>query len=324
MTATAFFHRHGGRLSDAHSVWPDAPRPWLDLSTGINPQPWRGVARYDRTRLPDPASLGQLEAAAARAFGVRPEQVAATAGADAGLRLLPDLISARETAIVSPTYDGHAQAWAGRRVRQIAPEAMPTDPADCVIVVNPNNPDGRILDAEAINLAGGRTVVIDESFADATPTASLAHRASDRVIVLRSFGKFYGLPGVRLGFVVTSPEMAARVRNRIGDWPVTAEAIAAGTAAYADANWADKARARLVRDARRLDRMLRRAGFEVVGDCPLFRLATAPNAAQHFQRLASLGVLVRPFSHTPDALRFGLPPAGGWARLAAALDVSRG
>jgi cobalamin biosynthetic protein CobC len=324
LTGTATFHRHGGRLSDAHSSWPDAPQPWLDLSTGINPRAWRGAVRYDRTRLPDPEGLAALEAAAARAFGVQPNQVAATAGADAALRLLPELIDARDTAIVSPTYGGHAQAWTGRSVREITPEAVAADPSGCLIVVNPNNPDGRILEADALNLAGARTVILDESFADATPGASLASLASDRLIVLRSFGKFYGLPGLRLGFVVASPRVAARVRDRVGDWPVTAEAIAVGTGAYGDTGWADRARARLVGDARRLDRLLLQSGFEVTGDCPLFRLAVAPDARQRFERLAAQGVLVRPFDHTPDGLRFGLPPAGAWTRLATALEASRG
>ena len=324
MTGTSAFHRHGGRLSDARSAWPDAPQPWLDLSTGINPRAWRGAVRHDRTRLPDPESLAALEATAARAFGVQPDQVAATAGADAALRLLPGLIDAPDTAIVSPTYGGHAQAWAGRSVREITAEAMATDLASCVVVVNPNNPDGRILKADALNLADGRTVIIDESFVDATPQKSLASLAGDRLIVLRSFGKFYGLPGVRLGFVIASPKIAARVRERVGDWPVTAEAIAVGTAAYADAGWADRTRARLVRDAQRLDRLLVQSGFEVTGECPLFRLATTTGANRRFERLAAQGVLVRPFDHTPDSLRFGLPPSGAWTRLATALEASRG
>ena len=250
--------------------------------------------------------------------------MAATAGADAALRLLPHLIDTHDVAIVSPTYGGHAQAWAGRTVREIAPQAMAADTSGCLVVVNPNNPDGRILKAGALNLAAARTVIIDESFADATPSASLAHRAGDRLIVLRSFGKFYGLPGLRLGFVIASPRFAARVRNQIGDWPVTAEAIAVGTAAYADTAWADRTRARLARDARRLDRLLTRSGLSVTGGCPLFRLAITPGASRRFERLAAQGVLVRPFDHTPEALRFGLPPAGAWTRLAAALEASHG
>jgi cobalamin biosynthetic protein CobC len=324
LAGTALFHRHGGRLSDAERAWPDAPRPWLDLSTGINPKPWRGRVAWDRARLPDPASLAALEAAAAQAFGVRPDRVAATAGADTALRLLPELLEARSVAIVSPTYGGHAQAWAGRDVREIAPASLPADGADAAVVVNPNNPDGRILAAADMGLESGRTLVIDESFAEATPEMSLASKASDRLIVLRSFGKFYGLPGVRLGFVVASADLAARVRNRVGDWPVTAEAIAVGIAAYSDAAWAERARVRLARDAQRLDRLLVRAGFSVTGDCSLFRLAFADDAQARFERLAAQGVLVRPFSHTPNALRFGLPPAGGWARLAAALEASHG
>ena len=99
------FHRHGGRVAAARRAFPDAPSPWLDLSTGINPRPWSGprATPEDLGRLPDPEATAALEAAAARAFGTSPERVAAVPGAEAGLRALPRLLGARDVAVVSPT-----------------------------------------------------------------------------------------------------------------------------------------------------------------------------------------------------------------------------
>jgi cobalamin biosynthetic protein CobC len=324
MTGAVFRH-HGGRLSDARAAWPNAPQPWLDLSTGINPRPWRGKTPHDPRRLPDPADLAALEAVAARAFGVDPARVAATAGAETALRLLPRLLDARTVTIVSPTYGAHADAWrqAGAEVQAIAADALADTPSEVALVVNPNNPDGRILPPAALRARAGGWLIVDESFADATPQASIASQAADRVIVLRSFGKFYGLAGVRLGFVIAAPEMAAKIRAALGDWPVSAQAIAYGLAAYADTAWAERTRVRLSHDAARLDRMLTRHGFQVTGDCPLFRLAHTSNAAGRFKALCAQGVLVRPFDHTLNALRFGLPAAGAWARLDTALSAAR-
>jgi cobalamin biosynthetic protein CobC len=321
----AVFLRHGGRLSDARAAWPDAPLPWLDLSTGINPNPWRGKTPHDPQPLPDPADLAALEATAARAFGVGPARVAATAGAEAALRLLPRLLNARTVAIVSPTYGAHADAWrqADVGVQAIAADALTQTRAEVIVAVNPNNPDGCILPSSVLRSAEGRWLVVDESFADATPEVSIAGQADDKTVVLRSFGKFYGLAGIRLGFVIAAPKFAAKVRAAQGDWPVSAQAIAYGRAAYADTVWADRTRRRLRRDAARLDQLLIRRGFRVGGDCPLFRLAQTQHAECWFNALCAQGILVRPFDHTPDALRFGLPPADGWTRLEAALDAAR-
>jgi len=316
------FLRHGGRLAAARAAFPDAPAPWLDLSTGINPRPWKGARATAQalSRLPDPEETAALEAAAARAFGVAPDRVAATPGAEAGLRALPQVIGARSAAIVSPTYGGHAEAWrlAGAKVQIVSDLASAA--AEAAVVVNPNNPDGRRFEELS---ADDRWLIVDESFVETAPQLSVASRAGGRLIVLRSFGKFYGLAGVRLGFVIAEPGLAARVSARFGDWPVSAEAIAAGTAAYADAAWRDRTVARLARDAARLDAMLTAAGFEIVGGTSLFRLTAAPDAARRFAALARAGVLTRPFPEQPTWLRFGLPKSTDWSRLQTALEGLR-
>ena len=315
------FLRHGGRLRAARLSFPEAPRPWIDLSTGVNPwaYPAPRARREDLRRLPDPEVVAALEARAARRFGAQADRVAAVAGAEAALRLLPRLLPARSVRIAGFTYGGHAEAWVA------AGPSPAVGEADAVVVVNPNNPDGRAtpraeLLAEAARLAArGGWLVVDESFADLEPSDSVADAGHPAIAVLRSFGKAYGLPGVRLGFVVAPPALAARVREAVGDWPVSAEALAAGLAAYADDAWLAAVRPRLAAAGAWLDARLAASGLEAVGGTELFRLARAPDAHALWARLCAHGILTRPFAGRPDLLRFGLPRARERARLARAL-----
>jgi cobalamin biosynthetic protein CobC len=315
---------HGGRLGAARTSYPDAPTPWLDLSTGVNPHPYPAPSLASETwsRLPDPESIRALEQAAARTFGVDDTSwVVAAAGSEALIRLLPRLLPARRIGLSARTYGGHAEAWraAGAEV------AADTDPStDLRVVVNPNNPDGRTLSPDQV-LALGGPLIVDEAFAEVVPECSVAALAGapghERLVVLRSFGKFYGLAGARLGFLIAAPPLAERVRQALGDWPVSGPAIAAGLAAYADTAWAVQSRRSLVDDAARLDALLRAAGFEVLGGTPLFRLARAADAPRRFDRLAQAGVLTRPFPWDETLIRFGLPGQDpDWLRLATALE----
>ena len=220
------FTRHGGRLADARAAFPHAPAPWIDLSTGINPRSWpvRNVKRPALDRLPDPADTAALERVAGETFGADPTCVVAVPGADAGLRLLPYLTGARDVAIMEPTYSGHRAAWeaAGISVRGIDRSDRARCSAGALVVVNPNNPDGgSVSPQELLALARNRWLIVDESFVEAEDQLSIAAQVADRIVVLRSFGKFYGLAGVRLGFVIAAREVADRLRAMIGDWPVS-------------------------------------------------------------------------------------------------------
>ena len=318
---------HGGRLARAQAEYPSAPTPWLDLSTGINPQGWRRgrPPRESLTRLPDPAETQALEAAAAAAFGARPESVVAVPGAEAGIRLLPELIGARRVAVASPTYGSHADAWkqAGADVLEVGRADLFDTTAEALIVVNPNNPDGAASPGSSlIAQAAGRWLIVDESFVEVEPSLSVAAAAQGRIVVLRSFGKFFGLAGVRLGFIICDHDLAARLRRRLGDWPVGADAISMGKLAYSDNGWAERMRLSLIRDARHLDRLLKATGFKIVGGTSLFRLAQCESAAARADRLAQQGVLVRTFPHDETLIRFGLPGRRNWRRLQAALEMS--
>ena len=338
--AAGRFAHHGGRLGAARSLFPDVPQPWIDLSTGINPRsyPAPRASLRSRNRLPEPTELARLEALAADAFGVDdPACVVATAGTECALRLVPQIVNMRAAFIVGPTYGSHADAWtrAGALTQTIGIEELDSHAtrAACLTIVNPNNPDGhvvertRLLELHDSLSAHGGMLVVDEAFADVAPDASVARAAGSaaaaRLIVLRSFGKFFGLAGLRLGFIVAATPLAAAIRGLIGEWPVSSDAIAAGLAAYADKRWMNRERVVLQKSAQRLDRLLTLNAFELAGGTSLFRLARAVDARERFARLLAAGILVRPFDFDPTLLRFGLPRGREqWRRLAAALGRS--
>ncbi|MET3667276.1 aminotransferase class I/II-fold pyridoxal phosphate-dependent enzyme [Caulobacter sp. 1776] len=325
--------RHGGRLREAMAAYPDAPRPWLDLSTGVNPEPWTGQrAPADALRrLPDPLALVDLEAAAARAFGVAdPGRVAAVAGAEAALRLLPSLIGGGEVALASPIYGGHREAWASPPPHMVASlDAPEVERADVLVLVNPNNPDGRrIARARLAALATersdqGRWTVVDESFVEVAPELSVADLEIDRLVVLRSFGKFYGLPGARLGFLIGNKVFSREVRALLGDWPLSADALALGLGAYADDIWRSTARAWLASQTAQVDAALAEVGLKTIGGCDLFRWVEVPDAHGLFSRLCARGVLTRPFADRTDRLRIGLPSRSDFNRFCQDFRVTR-
>jgi cobalamin biosynthetic protein CobC len=325
--------RHGGRLREATAAHPDAPRPWLDLSTGINPEPWSGprASAEDLRRLPDPSALAELEAVAARAFDVTDAgRVVAVAGAETALRLLPGLIGGGEVALLAPIYGGHLEAWTASAPSLVASLQDPrAERADVLVLVNPNNPDGRRIDRDTLAALAakrsdlGRWTVVDESFVEVAPDLSVADLEIDRLVTLRSFGKFYGLPGVRLGFLIGNKIFSREFRAFLGDWPVSADALALGLGAYADETWRASTRAWLAAQARAVDAALTDAGLKTVGGCDLFRWIEASDAHDLFARLCEQGVLTRPFADRLDRLRIGLPSRNDFKRFEKTLQAVR-
>ena len=332
----AAFARHGGALDAARLAYPWAPEPWIDLSTGINPvsYPVGDVTGSAWTRLPDAAVMAGLErTAAARYRAPRDVGVVAAPGTQALIQRLPDLRPGDDVRVLGPTYGEYEAVFraAGARVRTVLhPDALPG--ADVAVVVNPNNPDGRLLAPDALVALAGRVglLVVDEAFVDVLPAGSslVPRLAGVRAIVLRSFGKTYGLAGLRLGFAVAAPVLVERLRGWLGPWAVSGPAIALGTRALADTPWLEAARDRLEGDAARLRSLLTAAGGHPLGGTPLFQLIDHPAAGALFGALAERGILVRPFAGAPTFppswLRFGLPAsAASWGRLQAALRTFR-
>jgi cobalamin biosynthetic protein CobC len=325
---------HGGDLAGARQQFPSAPEPWIDLSTGINPLPYPLPPLPPEVwqRLPGRADTDRLAATAARAYGAgEARMVVAAPGTQALIGLLPRLRAQSRVAILGPTYAEHEICWRreGHHV-VVVPHVEAMAGAGVVVIVNPNNPTGRLVDrAKLRQLAAdldrrGGLLVIDEAFVDPLgPAASLVPELPRATIVLRSFGKTFGLAGLRLGFAVADISLAGRINALLGPWAVSGPAIAIAERALADAAWLLDTRRRVADDAARLDELLRRAGCEVIGGTPLFRLAAHRSAQRLFETLGSFGIHVRRFAENRSWLRFGLPGSEtSWVRLAQALTAA--
>jgi len=327
---------HGGDLGAAQRQFPDAPQPFIDLSTGINPHPYPMPRLPPKlfARLPDSDALARLGAAAAKAYGApSPAHVVAAPGTQILLTVVAGLVPPDRAAILAPTYSEHARAaaLAGHGITEVGELGALADAA-LAIVCNPNNPDGRLhakgdliaLAKELRRRAG--VLVIDEAFMDVGPVGlTLAGEVPcGNIVVLRSFGKFFGLAGLRLGFALAAPPLAARLAARLGPWAVSTPALAVGAKALADRAWTEKTRRRLTNEARRMDAILTDAGLEIVGGTTLFRLARIRAALALFRHLGRAGIVARAFPDHAKWLRFGLPAREqDWRRFQIAMAAFR-
>ena len=318
---------HGGNLDVALARFGGRLEEWIDLSTGINRQAYPAPTLEPRhwKALPSPSDIAALHTAARQAYGCS-ASVLAVAGAQAAIQLLPHLAPAGRARILAPTYNEFAPVLtaAGWQVDEVG-EIEALAAADIAVVVNPNNPDGRRHEPEdllALSLRVGR-LVIDESFADAMPDVSVASDAGRTgLLVLRSFGKFYGLAGLRLGFVIGGETDIAALSAMAGPWPISGMAIEIGQRALRDRDWREATRGRLSREAMRLDALAQAAGWKLIGGTPLFRLYETGDAVAAQGRLARAKIWSRLFKGKPGWLRLGLPgDLSEWERLAAALSA---
>jgi cobalamin biosynthetic protein CobC len=313
------------------AAFPDAPRPWVDLSTGINPWPYpvRDIDMDSCQHLPTRQVMLACRQAVAAACGAAPDSMILSPGSELIIRLLPTVISPRKVVVQKPTYGDHARVWraTGCEVVEMAHPLAAAKDADAVIICNPNNPDGRIHtdadleEARSRLAARGGWLIVDEAYADLTPENSLAAQGgADGLIVLRSFGKFFGLAGLRLGALIAPHEVLTRMSERLGVWPVSGPALAIARQAYHDLDWQAATRERLKTARRHLDDVLSDAHLTIAGGCDLFRLVETEDATALWQQLAHHGIYVRRFDWSGHLLRFGLPPhPEAMKRLATAL-----
>ncbi|MFG6504841.1 MULTISPECIES: threonine-phosphate decarboxylase CobD [unclassified Sulfitobacter] len=306
---------HGGGVDAAAARFGGARSDWIDLSTGINPAPYPipALPAGTWTALPDAAAQDAL-LAAARAFWQVPEGAAilAVPGASSAIARIPALAPKGRVRIPGPTYNEHAASFA-----ENGWQVVETGEAEAAVHVRPNNPDGRLWPMAETRAP---LSIIDESFCDITPNATLMAQATvPGTLILKSFGKFWGLAGLRLGFVIGDPALVTRLEQMLGPWPVGGPALHIGAAALRDQPWAEATRARLGAEATRLDGLMTTAGAEIVGGTPLFRLYEVEDAQAWQTRLARHQIWSRIFPYNPRWLRLGLPPSIGWARLEQAL-----
>ena len=320
---------HGGNLDEAMARFGGGDADWLDLSTGINraPYPLPAFSAHAANDLPTKADMARLCAAARMAYATT-GSVLPVAGAQAAIQMIPRLCGPGTARVLSPTYNEHAASlraagWSVDEVTDIADLAG----ADLAVAVNPNNPDGRAHDPETLLALSGKVgrLVVDESFCDPVPQLSVAAKSGvNGLLVLRSFGKFYGLAGLRLGFVLGSEADISALSAMSGPWPVSGFAIEAGIAALSDSDWKAATIARLTGDAMRMDGLAAQAGWNFVGGTALFRLYETPDAMAAQERLARGQVWSRIFPYNKCWIRLGLPGTEAeWEQVERALPTVR-
>lgn len=326
---------HGGGLDAAIAEHGGVRADWLDLSTGINPRPWPvpEIPAESWSRLPDVGATEQLLAAARRHYAVPSSLEGFPApGTQALIEALPRILPGETTTVIAPqtgTYGEHAYCSikARRSVRIVEQPQLVDSKERLAVIVRPNNPDGRVAALyEILALherlsANGGWMIIDEAFCDTAPDTSLIGEGLERAIILRSFGKFFGLAGLRLGFAICNAVIAEELRNWFGPWAVSGPALSIGTEALADEPWIEATRQRLQSDSGRLADLLRRYCFAIPGEGGLFVLGQRENAGEWYQALCRARILTRAFERDPALLRFGLPASESeFARLEKALD----
>ncbi|QKD20121.1 threonine-phosphate decarboxylase [Mesorhizobium sp. NZP2077] len=323
---------HGGSLGRARVLFPNAVLPFVDLSTGINPHsyPLFDLPATSLSRLPEAGRGRELTEIAASTYGApSPANVVAAPGTQILLPRVASLVRPGKALVLGPTYAEHARAAAiaGHQVGEIGDFAALAG-ADVAIIVNPNNPDGRVIERDRLLAlaaglrAKGGLLVIDEAFMDVGPRQhSLAGDVDQGgIVVLRSFGKFFGLAGLRLGFALSDASTVQQLETQLGPWAVAGPALEYGIRALADIGWQDAMRASLAEAAARLDELFARFGVSVAGGTTLFRYLSLPDAAGLFSALGERGALLRHFSDRPHVLRAGLPGSQEeWQRLESAL-----
>jgi cobalamin biosynthesis protein CobC len=318
---------HGGNLRDAMRRYGRAD--WIDLSAGLNPAWYPAPALADNAwhRLPEPDPA--LVDAACAYYGA--PHMLPVAGTQAAIQALPRLRAPSRVVIAAPSYAEHAHHWAqhGHAATQVpyAELAAAVDDCDVLVVCNPNNPTGatvpraQLLAWAATLSARGGWLVVDEAFADTDGAHSVADCA-DRpgLIVLRSVGKFFGLAGIRLGFVAAQPALLAALDELLGPWQVSGPAQQIGKAALLDRAWQQATRDRLARDGQRLAALLAAHGIGSAGTA-LFQWWPEREPERFHEHMARRGIWVRLFRDGPRGIRLGLPPdEPAWARLQLALN----
>jgi cobalamin biosynthetic protein CobC len=249
-------------------------------------------------------------------------------------------------------YQEHRKAWQKAGYQTIdytdINELDQIKPKDIVLLINPNNPTGALYSKEhvcqlleEIHSKQG-LLIIDEAFMDATGQQSMAqelgrrNRAtsnpalstetssssdyadntdkSEALIILRSVGKFFGLAGVRLGFVLASESWLSAMSSSLGPWAVSGPAQFVGERALTDHRWQEEQRIVLTRLSSALETVLTQAFAQPVQGTSLFKTVRTPQAPAIFEALCQQGIYVR-LCDEKDALRFGIPHEQGLKRL---------
>ena len=322
---------HGGGITEAAAAFGGKPEDWLDLSTGINPNPVRlpDIDVQAWHRLPDRHLVDSARHAAARYYRSSDILPLPVPGTQSVIQLLPRLVApGRRIAIFAPTYGEYARAFAsaGFAIDEVSSADQLTPDHGLAILVNPNNPTGRAFASEDVvgmaqrMQAHGGLLLVDEAFGDTAPHLSVAGQTAGHgnLIVFRSFGKFFGLAGLRLGFVIAAEPVLSAFQEWLGPWAVSGPALVVAAKLMGEDTQA--VQSLILSRSEGLGAVLRQAGLTIIGGTPLFTLVDHARAADLHAHLCQQRVLTRKFAYAPSWLRIGLAPdAAGDTRLADAL-----
>lgn len=317
---------HGGNLPAASRRFDIPLDQWMDLSTGISPWSWPVPVLPQHVWQTLPYADEQLETAAAGYYGCDRAAILAVPGSQYALQYTPALLRTGTVAMPLRGYAEHRAAWlrAGYHIVEYADgnalrHLVETGAVDHALVINPNNPTGEVVAAQHLQRLHERLrerdgwLVVDEAFADVTPGISLAPRCpAHGLIVYRSAGKFFGLAGLRLGFMLAPPGLLEQLHAAMPPWLLSHPARWIGAAALSDQAWQVQQRARLTRVAEQWLRDLR-AAVPALAFTGTSLFVSGVGAAAYcealYASLARRAVLLRLFESIAEQriLRFGLP-----------------
>jgi len=306
---------HGGHLIAAAKKYNIPVNQWLDLSTGINPNGWPipAIPAECWQRLPE-SDDGLIDAAKSY---YQCQSILPVAGSQAAIQGLPLLRNKSTVGVLSLAYAEHGYSWkkAGHEVIELSVTTINNQlhKLDVLILINPNNPTAQrftktqLLDWHQQLKQRNGWLIIDEAFIDSTPEHSLSsYPVNDGLIILRSIGKFFGLAGIRCGFVIANHHILKQLDELLGPWTISNPSRYIATAALLDLNWQNKIQSDLKNQSNRLALLLQNNGFEIIAQTDLFHWIQTDNAEHIHNTLAEQGILTRLF-HNPLSLRFGLP-----------------
>ena len=305
---------HGGDLDKAINCYGGEKYQWIDLSTGINPEPYP-IPRLeisDWKNLPTLTEIQSLEKIIKSKLQTSSE-IVLVPGAQSAINFLPFLLKKKKVKILSPTYNEYQFCFqnAGWDVHFCKKFNQLFD-SEVVIIVNPNNPDGKIYDVkDLIKLSKSvEQLIVDESFIDSSLCKSVISGIdsdTSNIIVIRSFGKFFGLAGMRLGFIISNSKINKKFKNSLGPWPISKMAIKIASKAFQDETWIKKTKIKLVATVKLMDRLMDVVNWKTIGGTNLFRLYSTPNSDLAQKLLAEQYIWSRKFSYSKKWLRLGIP-----------------
>ncbi|MEM1110495.1 MAG: threonine-phosphate decarboxylase [Pseudomonadota bacterium] len=311
---------HGGDLVSASDRYGIPIEDWTDLSTGINPVPYPVGPIPPSVMTQLPYQRREFEGAVCSYYGRH--NWLAVSGSQAAIQALPSWLPELPALVPDVGYQEHAYQWlnAGLHIERYPAmaghaaaltaldKAINARSACHLVLIQPNNPSGLLLSIDhvldcASRLTDGGCVVADEAFIDTSPGQSLLRAGGDHwphnLIVLRSFGKFFGLAGLRLGFIFAAPERLAAIRRLQGPWAVNGPAQWVAQQALKDVAWQTQARLGLEQNSAMMQRQLEplfvRLGATLVARTSFFHsyLMSAQNGHALADQLAEQGILVR-------------------------------